>query len=59
LCIFKEIWNTDAMIKAFEGKVIDKSLLKSTRFDYNVPSYRQMLEEQFKLMDEFSNLYKY
>lgn len=59
LSIFKEIWNTDVNINAFEGKVVDKSLLKSTRFDYNVPSYQQMLEEQSVWMTKFSNLYNY
>ena len=59
LSIFKEIWNTDVNINAFEGKVVDKSLLKSTRFDYNVPSYQQMLKEQSEWMTKFSNLYSY
>lgn len=59
LSIFKEIWNRDVNINAFEGKDVDKSLLKSTRFDYNVPSYQQMLEEQSEWMVKFSNLYSY
>lgn len=59
LSLFKEIWNTDVKINAYEGKVIDKSLQKSSRFDYTIPSYNEMLEEQYVWMNEFYNLYSY
>lgn len=59
LSIFKEIWKTNVNITSFEGKVIDKSLVKSSRFNYQVPTYQQMLQDQYEWMNEFSNLYTY
>jgi len=59
LSIFKEIWKTEVNINPFEGKITDKSLVKSSRFDYHVPTYEQMLKSQYEWMNEFSNLYTY
>ncbi|MEG0187638.1 MAG: SDR family oxidoreductase [Algoriella sp.] len=59
LSVFKEIWKTNVTINAFEGKVVDKSLIKSCRFDYQVPTYDQMLKDQYEWMNEFSNIYTY
>lgn len=59
LTIFKEIWKTDVTIHSFEGKVVDKSLAKSNRLTYQVPSYKEMLQEQYDWMNNYSNLYTY
>lgn len=60
LHLFKEVWDKkDIKIKAFEGKVVDKSLKKSERFNYQVPSYKEMLLDQHNWMRNFANLYEY
>lgn len=60
LNIFKEIWNKDEItVNPYNGKVVDKSLVKSERLNYTVPSYKEMLEGQNQWMAEFSNLYTY
>ena len=50
LNLFKEIWGKDTVIKPYDGNEVDKSIEKSLRLDYEVPSYRQM-------MKSYSNLY--
>ena len=57
LNLFKEIWGKDTVIKPYDGHGVDKSIEKSLRLDYEVPSYRQMLVEQFEMMKSYSNLY--
>jgi dTDP-4-dehydrorhamnose reductase len=58
--LFKEIWNRkDISIVADQGKVVNKSLLKSEVFNYQVPSYKEMLLEQLNWMKESANLYNY
>ena len=57
LNLFKEIWGKDTVIKPYDGNEVDKSIEKSLRLDYEVPSYRQMLVEQFEMMKSYSNLY--
>ena len=57
LNLFKEIWGKDTVIKPSDGNEVDKSIEKSLRLDYEVPSYRQMLVEQFEMMKSYSNLY--
>ena len=60
ICLFKDIWNkNDVMIKPYAGKVVDKSLEKSKKLAYDVPDYKDMLEEQYIWMKEFTNLYMY
>ncbi len=60
LHIIKEVWDKkDIIIKPYEGKVVDKSLKKSKRFNYKVPSYKEMLVDQHIWMHEFANLYQY
>jgi dTDP-4-dehydrorhamnose reductase len=60
LQLFKEVWGKkDLTIKAFEGKEVNKSLKKSDRFTYHVPSYKEMLLEQNNWMRNYSNLYEY
>lgn len=60
ISIFKEIWNrNDVTINPYNGKVVDKSLVKSEILHYNVPDYEDMLKEQHQWMTEFSNFYTY
>lgn len=60
ISIFKEIWNrNDVTINPYNGKVVDKSLVKSEILHYNVPGYEDMLKEQHQWMTEFSNFYTY
>ena len=60
LHLFKEIWDRKHIkIEAYEGKVVDKSLKKSERFNYQVPSYKEMLADQHSWMQKFANLYEY
>lgn len=58
LGLFKEIWNKqDIDIMPYDGNGIDKSIAKSERFDYDVPSYKQMLIEQAAWMESHKSLY--
>lgn len=60
LILIKEIWNKqDVEILPCNVNEVNKSITKSSQFDYNVPSYRYMLEEQFVWMKEHSNLYTF
>lgn len=57
---FKEVLDRkDIRINSYDGKKVDKSLVKSKTLDYQVPGYREMLEEQKHWMMEFSNFYTY
>jgi len=58
LCLFKNIWKKDGIIvKPYIGKIVDKSLIKSERFRYNVPSYEEMLHAQLEFMTSHDCLY--
>ena len=58
LQLFKRIWNRNIEILPFDGNGVDKSIAKSNRFDYEVPSYEQMLMEQHEWMKNHQDLYK-
>lgn len=59
LNLFKEIWNKDDLtVIPYDGKKVDKSLKKSTLFDFDVPSYNDMLLELKNWMDENEHLYQ-
>lgn len=59
LLIFKEIWNKiEVTVRPFNGKKVDKSLMKSERLKYIVPLYQEMLEEQYKWMQSNNDLYQ-
>lgn len=53
LQVFKEVYKReDLQINSIEGKQVDKSLISVRKdFSYEVPSYEQMIAEQFKYMD--------
>ena len=60
LNLFAEVWNReDIKIKPYKGKNINKSLKKSQNLNYQVPSYREMLNDQFIWMNNNKNLYHY
>lgn len=58
LMLFKRVWHKDVEIEAVDKNGIDKSIKRSDRIDYNVPSYYDMLEEQKRWMDNHYELYK-
>lgn len=59
LKLFKEIWEkNDIIIKPYDGKCIDKSLKKSAKFMYDVPSFQKMLMQQHEWMSEHKELYQ-
>jgi dTDP-4-dehydrorhamnose reductase len=56
--LFKEIWNRNSVhINKVSGKLIDRSLIKSGQFDFDVPDYKQMLLDQKSWMDSHAHLY--
>lgn len=62
LNLFKKIWNQlDIDILPFQGKLVDKSLMKSEYF--NVPNYKNMFLELKEWMDDkaflYQNIYHY
>lgn len=58
LHLFRNIWNCqDITILSFNGNGIDKSIAKSMKFDYVVPSYEEMLKEQYDWMKVNQRLY--
>lgn len=58
LYLFKEIWKKEVEILPYDGNGIDKSIARSTKFNYEVPSYKQMLLEQYQWMENHKDLYK-
>jgi dTDP-4-dehydrorhamnose reductase len=60
LNLFKQTnWNSTIEINPYEGKVIDKSLMKSLKCNYTVGSYEEMLSDQFNWMVKYVSLYNY
>lgn len=58
LHLFKKIWERNGIeIFPYDGNGIDKSIAKSDRFDFEVSSYKEMLEEQYVWMKEKQDLY--
>lgn len=58
LNLFREIWHKDIEIIPVDKNNVDKSICRSTRIEYEVPSYRRMLEDQYEWMQEHEKLYK-
>ena len=59
LSLIKEIWGkNDISIVADNKHVVNKSLKKTDKFDFEVPSYRKMLLELQKWMINHENIYK-
>lgn len=58
LGLVRQIWQKpDVEIEPYDANGIDKSIAKSTRFDYCVPSYRTMLVDLNTWMTGHSELY--
>ena len=58
LNLFKNIWHRhDVDILPFDGNGLNKSIAKSKRFNYEVPSYEKMLLEQYDWMNTHKDLY--
>ena len=58
LCLFQEIWQKrDVEICSFDANGVDKSIAKSGRFDYEVPGYREMLEDLADWMRFYQSMY--
>lgn len=58
LGLFKEIWQRhDIEILPYDANGVDKSIAKSGMFEYEVPDYRVMLQEQAAWMDAHKELY--
>ena len=57
LHLFKSIWKKNIDILPYEGNGVNKSIARSDRFNYDVPSYEQMLFEQKEWMDLHKELY--
>ena len=58
LSLFKEIWQrTDVEILPSDVNGVDKSIAKSGKFEYEVPDYRFMLQEQARWMITHKELY--
>lgn len=58
LLLFKRIWDKkNIVIRPFANDKIDKSIARSDRFDYQVPTYEEMLLEQYRWMDYYREMY--
>lgn len=58
LLLFREIWKRqDIEILPFDGNGVDKSIARSKKIDYIVPSYKSMLDEQCSWMNSHRELY--
>ena len=58
LVLFKEVWGFEnVQVLKHSGKSIDKSLVKSKRVDFQIPSYPEMLGNLKKWMDKNPQLY--
>lgn len=58
LCLFQTIWGkNNVIIKEYVGDNINKSIAKSVSFDFAVPDYREMLQQQYEWMRLHKFLY--
>jgi len=57
LQLFKEIWSKNIAIIKEDSFVIDKSIKKSDKFNFEIPSYNEMLIELHDWMFQNKNLY--
>lgn len=58
LNLMNHIWDRSLMILPTESKSVDKSLKKSDKFDFNIPSYEDMLRDQKNWMALHKAIYK-
>ena len=58
LMLFKELWNKqDVEILPYDANGVNKSIAKSDTFEYVVPDYYLMLQEQVAWMNAHKELY--
>ena len=57
LALFKTHFNKDTEIERKSDYVSDKSLMRTTDFDFEVPSYDVMVKEMSEWVTEHSDLY--
>lgn len=58
LNLFKVTWGKKSLIiNPYNGKSVDKSLIKSDKFKFNVTSYNKMIHDQLFWMESNSHLY--
>ena len=58
--LFKDTWQRNLLtIIAYPGKAVDKSLVQSGTFDFNIPSYTEMLENQYDWMNAQQQIYNH
>ena len=57
LALFKEHFNKDINIERKSDYVSDKSLMRTTDFDFEVPSYNDMVKEMSEWVTQHPNLY--
>jgi dTDP-4-dehydrorhamnose reductase len=59
LTLFKQAVNKDIIINPVEGRVVDKSFIDTRKEqNYEIPSYKDMINEMITLMKSKPNLYK-
>ena len=59
ISLFKEAFNKDIVINKNENVVSEKTLVRTNKsFDFNIPSYKEMVYEMKKWVDDHSDLYK-
>lgn len=59
LCLLKLIWGKDININPVIVNSVDKSIAKSSKIDYSIPSYSLMLEDLREWMNTKSQYYIY
>ena len=57
LNLFKKHFNKDIKINLNSGVISDKSVVRTTDFDFNVPTYNQMVKEMSDWVTAHENLY--
>lgn len=57
LNLFKKHFNKEITINPKSDYVSDKSLIRETNFDFNVPSYDQMIKEMSEWVSNHENMY--
>ncbi len=59
ISLFKEAFNKDIVINKNDSVVSEKTLVRTSKsFDFNIPSYKEMVYEMKKWVDDHSDLYR-
>ena len=57
LLLFKKHFNKDIAVNRKSDRVSDKSLVRATSFDFEIPSYDQMVKEMAEWVTRHKNMY--